>query len=468
MSGCIRIRDLLLLLALATVLSTPTFAVDAPRSTTTTLTAYAVESINATQFDETATAEIEATAREFGIDINSVDINLTVIIVGENLDAPEKAAFAYAKTRYPEFFANTVSASEISFTDVENSTRLFIIAGRPLKKITVESSDKSSTASKDLTMVDTSGRLIVLLGGPAQNTITSRLLEMGMLNTEKREMLNQMVVADGKTGEGIKVVVISDKRGFANLERKAASYSPLVFCLPLQWIPIAASIIGAVLMSILNLLKGYIESIILDLGKKGYGIHEKTLKIFGVKVREVLAVIAASIVLGLAVSWTFAGPTVGFIGLLLLNTLLCFVGGISHEVIHWAMAKILKIKTEYRFWLSGSIMTVITSFLGNSFGLQGFLIEEVEKDAPRWKTGLMKLSSPVFSTIVMVIFAATNFFLPHVVFQMVYSIAGMLAMVEILPFQPMDGYEIRKWNILIWLIAFIFILVSFIATNFII
>ena len=321
---------------------------------------------------------------------------------------------------------------------------------------------------KQLGAINPSERLIVLVGGPSQNRITKAFEEAGRIGNTSIELMNQMIALSGVTSDGARILVISDKRGFGNLERKAAEYSPLAACMPLQWVPIVASIIGAVFVSLVNIVKAYVEMVIASIGKKKYTINKNARKVGGLKIREVLAVIGASFVLGAAISWTFAGPTVDFIWLLLLNTSICLVGGMSHEVIHWLMSRLLKIETEYRFWWSGSITTLITAFLGNSFGLQGFLVEEVDENTPRWKTGLMKLSSPVFSTGITIIFAGLNFFLPNVVFQMVFSIASVLAMVEVLPFQPMDGYDIRKWNILIWLTAFAITGLTFVTVNFII
>ena len=410
--------------------------------------------------------QAESVARELGVDVNNIDINQTVVIVGENLDAAEKTAFAYGKTQAPELFANTIPAAQVSFEDVDNSTRLFIISGRPLKKITQENSAKSATGEKILSVVDTSGRLIILIGGPSQNRIVREFSDRGRLNEDRKEFMNQLVVTYGLTSDGTKVIVLSDKRGFSNLARAAASYSPLAKVAPVEYVPIIASFLGALFAILISIFKAYVEARIADHGKKGKIVHKKTFKLARIKVREVLAILGAAFVLGAAMSWTYAGPTWKFVWLMVLNTFICLTAGLSHELVHWLAGRLLKVETEYRFWLSGSIATLVTALLGNSFGLQGFLVEEIDEKVVKWKLGLIKLASPLFSSIVMIIAAAVNFFVPNVFFQMTYSVAGVIAMAEILPVKPMDGYDVRKWNIYVWLAAFAFISVSFLIVSF--
>jgi hypothetical protein len=384
-----------------------------------------------------AYSEVDVIERELGVDLSALDAKSAFIVVGEGLTAPEKASLALSKTNSPKLFANSRSASDTSIAEVEKSNKL-----------------------------------VILIGGPSQNSITQKFYDQELFNKKRHEFLNQIVVATGKSKAGAKLLVVSDKRGYSNIARKAASYSPLSLCIPLSWVPVVASMIGAFLTSVVHTLwslgQTYFESVLSDRKKSKMKITHTQFQVAGVKAREVLAVIASSFILGAAIAWTYAGPSWEFLGLLFLNVFICLVGGFSHEVIHWTMGRMLKIETEYHFWLSGALTTLFSAFLGNAFGLQGFLLDEVKEGTPKWKLGLMKLASPVFSCFVMIVFAAVNFFLPNTVFQMVYSVAGVLAMAEILPFKPMDGHDVRKWNILIWLIAFGFISASFLLVNFVV
>jgi hypothetical protein len=384
-----------------------------------------------------AMAEIDAVEKELDVDLSALDAKSAWVIVGDQLNGPEEATLALAKANSPKLFENSASASKVRLDDVKKSDKL-----------------------------------VILIGGPAQNSIANGLDDEGVFTGKRHEYMNQMVIATGRTNEGAKVVVLSDKRGFVNLPRKAAAYSPLALCLPLQLVPVAASLIGAAITSVLHpiisLVQAYLENAIAERRKKKMRITDARFKFAGIKAREVLSIAAAAFILGAAMTWTFAGPTWDFLWLMPVNMFICLVAGFSHEAVHWASAKLLKVDAEYKFWFFGSVTTLFSALMGNAFGLQGFLLDEAKEGTPKWKVGVMKLASPVFSAAVMVFFAAVNFFFPHVFFQMVYSTSGVLAMAEMLPFKPMDGYDIRRWSIIVWFAAFAAISACFVAVSFVI
>jgi hypothetical protein len=381
--------------------------------------------------------ESHAIGREIGVDFEKLDEKSVVVVVGETLNGPERAALTVLDTQYPDIMGQRISASKTTLSDLEKG-----------------------------------GKLVILIGGISQNSVTAQLSERNMLSSKSHEFLNQLSISTAKGKSGTKYLVLSDKRGFVNLPRKAASYSPLAICLPLSLVPIVASAIGAVLTSLahplFNLLQSFMENVISSRKKAKSRITHTRWKLLGIKAREVISITAAALVLGIAISWTYAGPTSQFLYLMVLNTVICLLAGFSHEAVHWGIGKLVKIDTEYKFWLGGSVLTIFSAFLGNAFGLQGFLIEEEKEGEARWKKGVMKLAPALFTTAVMLAFAFLNFVYPMVVFQMVYSIASVLAMADILPLKPMDGYDVRRWNVIIWLIAFVGISVSFVFANFVI
>jgi len=286
-------------------------------------------------------------------------------------------------------------------------------------------------------------------------------------------------------GQVAKFIVLSESTGeekfhvnetlketikFQTQKRNAVQYSPLAWYMPQKWVPVAASLIGAFLIplgnQVVSIIQNYVGYLITDRKKNVTVIKHTTFRLLGVKVREIISLLAAAFILGAAISWTYAGPSHEFLWLLALNTVICLLAGLSHEAVHRIVGKILGISAEYTFWFTGSLMTIFTALLGNAFGLQGLLIDEVKEGTPKWKVGVMKLSAVAFSAAVMVFFAAVNLLFPHVAFQMAYSISGMWAMAEILPFKPMDGYDVRKWNIFIWFASFAVISCMFVVLTF--
>jgi hypothetical protein len=202
------------------------------------------------------------------------------------------------------------------------------------------------------------------------------------------------------------------------------------------------------------------------MGRKGKRVGEGAARVFGVNISEILAIVAASIVLGVSISWQYYG--IGFLDWVAINSIICLVAGMLHELTHRIFAHIFRLKIEYRFWTEGSVLTLISSDLGNAFSVQGFLLEEIPEDAPRWKVGAMKLAAPLVSAFVMVTFAAINVFFPSAVFQIIYTTSALWAMAEMLPFNGLDGKDIKEWSAPIWLASFVLIGIGYVFVMFVI
>ncbi|MEW6722628.1 MAG: hypothetical protein AB1324_05180, partial [Candidatus Micrarchaeota archaeon] len=202
----------------------------------------------------------------------------------------------------------------------------------------------------------------------------------------------------------------------------------------------------------------------LDIGRKGKKVGEGASFYRGMNVTEMGAIAGASVVLGLSISWQFFGGD--FLRWFLINTLVCLGAAILHEITHRIFAHFFKIKMEYRFWPAGSALTLISSYLGNAFSIQGFILEEIPPDTPKWKAGVMKLSAPLVSAAVMVIFALVYSSTYEPVYKIIYSTSALWAMAEILPFGSLDGKDVKEWSHTVWFLAFLFISAGYIWATF--
>jgi hypothetical protein len=307
--------------------------------------------------------------------------------------------------------------------------------------------------------------LVVLIGGPEQNDITRWVTGKGYLN-ESQDLYGELTVENGK-GNGVAYVVISDREGYVpTLQRQNVASSPLSAFIPPQYVPAAATGITLILLALVNLLKTVVEFKASDIGRKGKKIGEHTMKVMGVDLAEVLAILGASFVLGLSISWQYFANSKEFAYWLVVNTIICLVAGILHELVHRIFAHFFKIKIEYRFWPEGSILTLLSSYLGNAFSVQAFLLEDIPEDVAKWKVGLMKLAAPVVSAIIMVVFAVMNHFTPSPIYKIIYSTSALWAMAEMLPFSGLDGKDIREWSHMVWTVFFVLIAIAYIAVTF--
>lgn len=309
--------------------------------------------------------------------------------------------------------------------------------------------------------------LVVLLGGPAQNSITAHAVENGWFN-ETRELEGGLVASSGKLPGGTVVVAVSDRQGFQNgtLMNEAASRSPLAALMPREYVPAAATGISLAMLILVNVGRTVFEFKALDFGRKGKRVGEGAWMVSGLNASEMLAIAGASLVLGLSISWQFFAPSGDFLLWVGINSMICLFAAILHEVTHRIFAHIFRIKMEYRFWPAGSALTLLSSFLGNAFSIQGFILEEMPEGVPKWKAGLTKLASPLVSALVMILFAWMYWQDPDPIYKIVYSTSALWAMAEILPFGSLDGKDIRDWSHTAWFLAFTFISVSYLAVTF--
>jgi hypothetical protein len=315
-----------------------------------------------------------------------------------------------------------------------------------------------------------SGRyaLVILAGGPLQNNITNAMKERGWLN-ETNDVEAGYVVEDGRAPDGSLIISISDSRGYRpDLERQSVNYSPLSSFMPHEFVPLAATVISMLLLVLFNLVWNVLAFKAADIGRKGKKVGEGAMVVNGINLTEAVAIVGASVILGLSMSWQYFGLGKGFVPWLAVNSIVCLFAALTHEIAHMLMARVFKIKVEYRFWPFGSLLTLLSSYLGNAFSVQGFLLEEIPEGVEKWKVGLMKLSAPLISAIIMIVFALMNLSSPNPLYKIIYSISGVWAMAEILPFGALDGKDIKDWNRDVWYLAFFFIGGSYFIVTFLI
>jgi hypothetical protein len=309
--------------------------------------------------------------------------------------------------------------------------------------------------------------LVMLVGGPEQNTLTRQGIASGWFN-ETADVEGGYIVKSGKLPAGAVVLAVSDKGGYeaANVKRGGAAYSPLNAIMPREYVPAAATGISLILLVLLNVGRTVFEFKALDIGRKGKRVGEGARMVNGINMTEALAIAGASLVLGTSISWQYFGPAPDFVFWLFVNSLICLFAALLHEVTHRVFAHLFSIRMEYRFWPAGSLLTLISSYLGNAFCIQGFILEEVPPGVAKWKVGLMKLSAPLVSAAVMVAFAALNYLSPDPLYKMIYTTSGLWAMAEILPFGSLDGKDIQEWSHTVWFIAFALIGAAYIFVTF--
>jgi hypothetical protein len=383
---------------------------------------------------------------------NDVDLSFKVYIVrGARMDPSERLM--------SDMIVYSLKSSDAEI-QVSSSKDLNVT----VKKVEVVEVDDSQSTRQ---MLEKSRSFIVLFGGPLHNDITQEYYRLNYIANDSTKLWGTYTIAKGKTPSGSAIAAYTHKSADMGQQNNAAKYSPLSWIMPREYVAIAATGTGIILMALISLIKTVFEFKALDLGRYKLDEH-KPIRLLGSEINEFLAVFGASLVLGLSITWVFFGFTADFARTLAENTAVSLIAAISHELAHRLAGWLFGIRMRYRFWLAGSAVTLLTGYLGNAFGVQGFLVEDVEIGTKRWKIGLSKLAAPATSAAIAIIASILNQTSPSHILQMTYITASLWAMGDILPFRSLDGYDIKQWSWMVWQVSFLTISAVFIYVNFLV
>jgi len=295
------------------------------------------------------------------------------------------------------------------------------------------------------------------MGGPNQNSVTSKFESMNF-TIEKNEL--SIGFLSFLSNNNQKIMIFSDKVGYENT-RKHPERSPLARIIPIKFVPTAATAIGVFLLWLWRFLLPIFKKIIRlffssklmkyakkkELNKKYRGIKIKGIRI---KVREWIAILSAAFIFALAISyeyWDSATTIMVLIGInFLVNSLIYAI----RHLVRLYMDKVHELHTEYKTWIWGSIITIITGWLGNTFALAGYTVS----DKKTKREARIQYTINTVSFMVSIIFLIWNWFAPSLYLQMAMILAMAISVIQMLPMKPFAGKNIYKWNKIKWWITF--------------
>lgn len=188
--------------------------------------------------------------------------------------------------------------------------------------------------------------------------------------------------------------------------------------------------------------------------------------------------------LGLGVAFTvmfFGAPdrlgfllSPAFIPAFIATTVVVGVSFAPHEMAHRVTARAIEAYARYEMWTPGVILSILTGLLGVAVAAPGGVVLSYNPADRygRWsgfnpkQHGIIAVVGPLMNLSLAVIFAfAANFFAPTVQGQnllvMGARINGLLAVFNLLPFYPLDGYRVLRWDEALWIGTTVLALLTF-------
>jgi len=178
------------------------------------------------------------------------------------------------------------------------------------------------------------------------------------------------------------------------------------------------------------------------------------------KANETKDLLISAVVLAFAFGIALSGGFKAFLDpvtLIVVSIICLFVislGFVLHELGHRFIARKFGCHARYQMWQQGLLIALVFSLFEFIFAAPGaVMIYQTSSRRPltKKKIGLISLSGPLINILLAVFFMLLNLALPSWIFYLGVRINTLLALFNLIPFQPFDGAKIFAWSRKIWL-----------------
>jgi len=187
-------------------------------------------------------------------------------------------------------------------------------------------------------------------------------------------------------------------------------------------------------------------------------IISKTLVLFNMvkfTSREIRDIIISMLVIAGAFAYIFSGRNLNIFFYLIPVTLVSVgLGFVLHELSHKFVAVHYGFYAEYRMWLQGLILALVTAYFGFVFAAPGAVYIHGEYIS-REENGKISLAGPMTNVILAFIFMGIAFLFPspsliYLMGILGFTVNSFLALFNLIPISVFDGAKVFKWNPVIW------------------
>ena len=174
--------------------------------------------------------------------------------------------------------------------------------------------------------------------------------------------------------------------------------------------------------------------------------------------REIRDIIISMLVIAGAFAYIFSNQNITLALTLFPITIISVgLGFVLHELAHKIVAIRYGFWAEYKLWVEGLVLALVTAYFGFVFAAPGAVYIHGEYINPE-QNGKISLAGPVTNIILALIFLALiplfsgSTFL-FTVASLGYAVNSFLALFNLIPFSVLDGAKIFRWNPLIWVVT---------------
>jgi parallel beta-helix repeat protein len=256
------------------------------------------------------------------------------------------------------------------------------------------------------------------------------------------------------------------------LDNKIDSRSILGIPLDKYWAKILGTILSIILLFLLNFLVEFFsdyssERAIERRQNKKSKVESKKAKTDTpttfLNMNEILAIIVSTIILSIVLTWSWAPDFVGFWETLIVFIFIILIILFSREALRAYLCSKLKFHSKYYVWPLGAIMMIVSTAIGNTFSLAAnhhYAEEDIKK------CGKVSFIVSLVMYIVVVIIFGINLYYPSTILQMIIIVSILNIFIDLFPLNPMDGYEVIRWNKFLWAGLYIAGFISYVIVYF--
>jgi hypothetical protein len=327
------------------------------------------------------------------------------------------------------------------------------------------------------TIIDNDYNTLILIGSARTNLLSKKLLEEDKALKLNTSVHPPVVIDFLKLGDGKKAIILYSQKEILNNENTAAEKSFLSKFIDKKYVPVAATFVSLLLLYLWSIFGKTLLSIISDLASskvitkvtkdkkvKKKHLHELKLHEFMMP-SEIIAYLVSVVVFSLVMSYSYSSDLIEFKKMILLNLLVVAGVTIIREAIRLFYCYKEKIRTQFVFWPFGTIITFVSTFLGNTFSLVSYTLVDTEHQDEK-KFGKISFLISIFTLISAYVSYLINILMPSLFMQMIFVYCIMVVFIELFPISPMAGADIKKWNRFTWLILYFIAVSSYILMNF--